>query len=267
MNANYDAHSEIAELYDNIPIYRDRKDVAFYVDLCRAAGGEVLELGCGTGRILIPAAEADCTITGLDQSGFMLERCRAKLGALAPVVQEEVRKRVTLVEADMTSFSLGRTFALVTVPFRPLQHLISVEEHLGLLACAHRHLKPGGKLALDVFHPHLTTLADPLNLEEVEDTPEQSLANGRRIRRTFRVTAKHRAEQRNDIELIYYVQYPDGHTTRLVQAFPMRYFFRFEIAHLLARAGFELQNLFGNFDRSPFTDSSPEMVLIAARKD
>ena len=267
MNANYDAHAEIGELYDNIPLYRDRKDLEFYVDLCRAAKGEVLELGCGTGRILIPAAEAGCTITGLDQAGFMLDRCRTKLRTLAPDVQQDVQKRVTLVEADMTNFSLGRTFALVTVPFRPLQHLVRVEEHLGLLACAHRHLAPGGKLAFDVFHPHLTTLAEALNLDEVEDTPEQSLADGRRIRRTFRVTAKHRAEQRNDIELIYYVQDSAGNTTRLVQAFPMRYFFRFEIEHLLARAGFELQNLFGNFDRSPFTDSSPEMVVIAVRKD
>ncbi len=263
MNANYNAHPEIPELYDHVPLYRDRKDVAFYVVLCRAAQGEVLELGCGTGRLLIPAVEAGCTITGLDQSGFMLDRCRSKLGVL-PV---EVQKRVTLVEADMTNFSLGRTFALVTVPFRPLQHLVSIEEQLGLLACAHRHLAPGGKLALDVFHPHLTTLAAPLNLEEVEDTADVALADGRRLRRTFRVTAKHRAEQRNDIELIYYLQDPSGATTRIVQAFPMRYYFRFELEHLLARSGFEITGLFGDFDRSPFTDSSPEMIVIAVRKD
>ena len=58
-----------------------------------------------------------------------------------------------------------------------------------------------------------------------------------------------------------------GATTRIVQAFPMRYFFRFELEHLLARAGFEITELFGNFDRSPFTDSSPDMIVIAARKD
>ena len=259
---NYNAWPEIPELYDQVPLYADRKDAEFYLGLCRAAEGEVLELGCGTGRILIPAAEAGCTITGLDQSGFMLERCRVKLRALAP----EVQKRVTLVEADMTNFSLGRTFALATVPFRPLQHLVSVEAHLGLLDCVHRHLKPGGKLALDVFHPHLPTLAGPDNPEEIEDTAEMTLPDGRRLRRTFRVTAKRRAEQSNDIELIYYVIGRNGETRRLVQAFPMRYFFRFELEHLLARAGFQMLNLFGNFDRSPFTDASPEMIVIAARK-
>ncbi|MBZ5635322.1 MAG: class I SAM-dependent methyltransferase [Acidobacteriia bacterium] len=262
-HGNYNAWPEIGELYDHVPVYRDRKDVAFYLDLCRAAKGEVLELGCGTGRILIQAAEAGCRITGLDQSGFMLERCRAKLRALAP----EVQKRVTLVEADMTNFSLARTFALATVPFRPLQHLVSVEEQLNFLACVHRHLEPGGKLALDVFHPHLTTLASDVSEEETEDTAEVVLADGRRLRRTFRVPAKRPSEQTNDVELIYYVQDPGGNTTRMVQEFPMRYYFRFELEHLLVRSGFQIESLFGSFDKSPFTDSSPDMFVIATRKD
>jgi SAM-dependent methyltransferase len=193
----------------------------------------------------------------------MLERCRTKLRRLAP----EVQKRVTLVEADMTKFSLDRSFGLATVPFRPLQHLVSVEEQLGLLNCARRHLLPGGKLALDVFHPDLKRLASPARPEEIEDTAEHTLADGRRLRRTFRLTAKQLARQTNDVELIYYVQDPAGNTTRIVHAFPMRYYFRYELEHLLARAGFEIAEFFGDFDRSPFTDSSPEMIVIAVRKD
>jgi SAM-dependent methyltransferase len=258
----YNARPEIAELYDHVPLYRDRKDAAFYVDFCREAGAEVLELGCGTGRVLIPAAEAGCTITGLDQARYMLERCESKLRTLAP----KVRKRVTLVEADMTNFSLGRTFARAIVPFRPLQHLVKVEDQLSFLACVHRHLIPSGKLALDVFHPDLKRLASPASSEEIEDTAEYTLDDGRRLRRTFRLTAKRLAEQTNDAELIYYVQDADGNTTRIVHAFPMRYFFRYELEHLLARAGFQIAEFFGNFDRSPFTDSSPEMIVIAVRK-
>ena len=262
MNANYDAHSEIAELYDHVPVYRDRKDVTFYVDLCRAAQGEVLELGCGTGRILVPAAQAGCRITGLDQAGSMLDRCRSKLTALPA----EAQKRVSLVEADMTSFSLGRTFALATVPFRPLQHLISVDEQLSFLRCVHRHLSAGGILALDVFQPDLKRLGSPASIDEIEDTPEQTLDDGRRMRRTYRITANHIAAQTIDAELIYYVQDPVGNASRIVHAFPLRYFFRFELEHLLARAGFKITELFGNYDRSPFTDSSTDMFVIAARK-
>jgi hypothetical protein len=87
------------------------------------------------------------------------------------------------------------------------------------------------------------------------------------MRRTFRVTAKHRAEQTIEAELTYYVQDSAGKTTRIVHEFPLRYFFRFELEHLLARAGFEITELFGNFDRSPFTDSSPDMIVIATRRD
>lgn len=263
MNANYDAHEEIGELYDHVPLYRDRKDVAFYVDLCRAAQGEVLELGCGTGRVLIPAAEAGCTITGLDGSGVMLERCRANVLKVA----SEVQKRVTLVEADMTGFSLDSKFALATVPFRPLQHLVSVDEQLSFLRCVHRHLQPGGKLALDVFHPDLKRLGNPASTDEIEDTPEYALADGRRLRRTYRITANHIAAQTIDAELIYYVRDPTGKAARIVHAFPLRYFFRFELEHLLVRAGFEITELFGNYDRSPFTDSSGDMFVIATRKE
>lgn len=66
-DAGYDASSELPELYDHIPLYNCRPDIEFYAGLCREAG-ETLELGCGTGRILIPAAQAGCRITGLDQS-------------------------------------------------------------------------------------------------------------------------------------------------------------------------------------------------------
>jgi len=93
------------------------------------------------------------------------------------------------------------------------------------------------------------------------------MADGRTMRRMFRVTAKHPAQQTNDVELIYYVTGSGGTATRMVQAFPMRYYFRFELEHLLARAGFEIAEFFGNFDKSAFTDSSPEMIVVAVRKD
>jgi len=252
-HTGYDHHAELAGLYDALPLYNARRDVEFYVELCRRAGresGDVLELGCGTGRVLIPAAEAGARMTGLDNSKGMLARCRAKASALP----------VTLVEADMTRFALGRTFRLAIIPFRPLQHLIAVEEQLRCLECVREHLEPGGRLVFDVFHPNLAMLVAPASDAEFEDTPEVRLPDGRTLRRAFRLTGKHRAEQVNDAELIYYL---DGQ--RIVQVFPMRYFFRYEVEHLLARAGFEVAALHGNFDKSAFGDDSPEMIFTAVR--
>ena len=112
----------------------------------------------------------------------------------------------------------------------------------------------------DAFNPNLALLAATINPAETEDTTEFSLPDGRRLRRTFRVLQKRHAEQCNDCELIYYL---DGRP--IVQSFAMRYFFRFELEHLLARSGFEVMALYGGFDRSAFVDNSPEMILAAAR--
>ena len=78
-----------------------------------------------------------------------------------------------------------------------------------------------------------------------------------------RVAAFHRAEQRNDVEMIFGVTHPDGREERLVFAWTLRYFFRYEIAHLLARCGFKVKAQFGNFDRTAILDDSPEMIFVA----
>jgi len=251
----------VAELYDHIPLYANRPDVGFYVDWARRTGGSVLELGSGTGRVLIPTAVAGCRITGLDSSGSMLTKCLEKL-----VKQpNEVRQRVRLVESKMAAFGLRETFSLVTAPFRSFQHLLAVEDQLSTLLCVHRHLEIGGKFIFDVFQVHPQAMFDSAWTEEREEGPEIALPDGRRLRRTSRVAAFHRAEQYNDIELIHYITHPDGSAERLVYAFPMRYFFRFEIEHLLARCGFHLLELFGNFEGAAFRDDSPDMIFVAEK--
>jgi SAM-dependent methyltransferase len=256
---SYEDEPFLAEYYDLV--YERQRDLEFYLDYSLRAGGTVLELGCGTGRVLIPTAGAGCPIVGLDLSQYMLARCREKLASQP----REVQERVLLIQGNMADFKLAKTFALVTTPFRPFQHLLSVEEQASCLACVNRHLAKGGRLILDVFHPDPTKLSGPPTLEEKEDLPELTLPDGRKLRRTYRLTGFHRAEQYNDVELIYYVTHPDGRTKRFVQAFPMRYFYRYEIEHLLARTGFRVVELFGDYDQSPLANDSPEMIFVAEK--
>ena len=250
--------SFIADYYDESPIVKGRlQDVAFYRNAVRDFGDPILELGCGTGRITMALAEAGKRITGLDLSGRMLERAVKKRAAL----RVEARERVHFVQGDMARFDLGEKFRLVIIPFRPFQHLLEVRQQMDCLECVRKHLAPGGRLILDVFQTDAERMHDPVHMREVPLT-EYETADGRRVRISERVTAFHRAEQRNDVEMIFSIKHRDGRQERLVFAWPLRYFFRFEVEHLLARCGFKVAALYGDFDRSPIRDDSPEMIFV-----
>ena len=189
----------VADFYDQVELYQRRPDVGFYTALATEHGGPVLELGCGTGRVLLPTARAGVEITGLDLSDGMLSACRSKLAGEAP----DVQGRAHLHRGDMRSFGLGRRFGLVTIPFRPFQHLLTVEDQMACLACAHRHLAPGGVLALDVFNPSLPRLVDPKYLEESDVEQPFVMPDGRSVVRTDRNASVDLVNQIIHAEIIY----------------------------------------------------------------
>ena len=257
-----DEYAGAAEFYDYVVPYATRGDVEFYVDEALAADGPVLELGCGTGRVLIPIARAGVTIHGLDESNAMLDQCRTKLGT----EPREVRDRVALHQGDMRSFNLHQLYALVTLPFRPFQHLLNIEDQLACLTSAHRHLRPGGRIILDLFNPSLDFLVNrPIGVEMPEG-PAFTMPDGRQVERSFKVVDADRFAQVNSIELIYNVKSPGGGTSRQVHAFKMRYLFRFEAEHLLARAGFTVDQLYAGYDRSEYGSTYPGELIFVARK-
>jgi len=258
-----DEYAQIAEFYDSVVPYRERQDVVFFVEMARAAPGAVLEVGCGTGRVLIPTARAGVRIAGLDASSSMLAICRQKLAS----EPEELQSRVTLVRGDMRRFDLRRQFELVTIPFRPFQHLITTEDQISCLRSIHRHLAPGGKLVLDLFNPSIPYLGAPEGTPPPgSEEPEFTLPDGRRVLRRIRVPGRDLFEQVNDVELIYLVTHPDGREERLVHRFRMRHLFRYEAEHLLARCGFEVEDVFADYDKSPYGSKYPGELIFVARR-
>ena len=259
----YDQYRFVAEFYDEVYGRTRNKDIDFYVQYSKLAAGRTLELGCGTGRVLLPTAVSGCDITGLDLSPHMLAKCQAKLNEQPSDIQARVRR----IQGNMTSFVTGEQYSLVTIPFRAFQHLISVEQQQSCLGCIRQHLLSSGLLVLDLFNPFPPALVDdPKYRAEKEDFAGIQLRDGKTLRRTHRTTAFHRNLQYNEVELIYYVSDPDGRTERFVHAFPMRYFFRYEMEHLLNLCGFICVDLFGDFDKSAFSDSPPEMIFVAKKR-
>jgi len=259
--SSYDAIADFGLLYDSVPIYAARPDVQFYVSEATRVESAVLELGCGTGRILLPLARAGCSVSGLDSSDQMLARCRAK--ALDEPMS--VQNRIDLHRGDVRDFNLGKTYGLVIAPFRIVQHLVTIDDQLRFLDGIARHVAPGGRLIFDVFNPSFAALVAADGAER-EDTPEQVLSDGRSFRRAARVTRVRWVEQVSEIEIVYYVSAIAGSKPeRHVQVFDMRWYLHAELHHLLNRGGFRVQSVYGDFNRSPLRDDSKELIVCAER--
>jgi len=231
----------IADTYDFVVPYRERKDVVFFTSMARESGGPVLELGCGTGRILIPTAREGICITGLDRSPEMLRVCRSSLDR----EPDDLHRYTTLVQGDMRDFRLDAHFRLITAPFRVFHHMIEVDEQLSCLNAVSRHLEHGGKIVLDLFNPYLPYLYDKRFLEIIEEEPSFTLPNGQDVSRRSRLLSRNLHRQIIEIEFLYEWN-ENGQTRKQSHRLPMRYFFRYEIEHLLARTGFVLDTIYAD---------------------
>lgn len=232
-------------------------DIPLYVALARETGGPVLEMGCGTGRVLIPTARAGVDIHGLDLSPDMLEVCRGSL-AKEP---EQVQARVSLSCGDMRTFDAGSRFALITAPFRVAQVLVAREDQRAWLANVRRHLVPGGLLCFDVFHTDYKRLGGPGG--PFQDVDRLDAATGHRIQRVTHVVP-HNAGQTIEIHMRWLVDDALGTRVQERQAdLLLRWFAPGELLNLMELAGFRIRAFWGTFGREPFGDNSPEQVILA----
>lgn len=255
--------AELAALYD--AVYENIGDIGFWRSMVVAAGGgPILELGCGTGRILLPIAQDGCEVAGLDLSAPMLDRFHAKLDA-GPA---DVRGRVRLVEGDMASFELGSMYSAVFCSFNSFHHLRTVDDQLACLERCHAHLVSQGMLVLDLFNPDPAPGPAPAEAGDGEPGIEDiEWTEGRTVRRWMSACVYDHSFQCNECEMTYEISEADGSTSRVIETFPMRLIYRFELEHLLARCGFRLIGLYGDYDRSPFGDESVGMIAVACRTE
>jgi SAM-dependent methyltransferase len=230
----YDA---IARLYD--PWSRSvTEDVDFYVAEAVAAGGPVVELGVGTGRIAVPVAHAGIPVIGVDSSAAMLEVC-AERGAAAGVAD-----RLDLRLGDLRDPPVTERVSLVTCPFRAYLHLRDDEERRHGLARAYELLVGGGRLVFDVFAPGADDIAtthgrwlerEPGIFERADwDTGERTL------------TLSVRDDERASTMTLAWLDPPEWRA-------------------LLEAAGFEVLACYGWFDRRPYAGGE-DTVWIARRR-
>jgi SAM-dependent methyltransferase len=239
-------------------------DVQFYVEEAQRAGSPVLELGCGTGRILIPVAQAGLAITGLDLSVPMLDIARRKVAAL----DSAPRSRIELVEGDMRRFSLGRRFQLAMIPYRAFLHLLTPEDERQALECIREHLADDGRLIFNIFDPRLETIAahsGPFGsaLKKVSEFVHPE--TGRR----FVVWDTRQYDTERQVISQYFIHEELDDEGRVVSKtyapLTLRYVFRYEMQYLLELCGYTIEALYGDFRHGPFHYGG-EQIWVARRK-
>jgi len=233
---------------------RFTEDLGLYVGLAERWGGPILELGCGTGRVLAALAAAGYHVVGLDRSEAMLAAARERLARRGLLAQAR------LVPGDMRHFALEERFAWAFCAMNSLMHLTSLEDQLATLEAAHRHLRPGGYLVLDLTNPDPGWLLEPgekiVRVGVLED-PETGTVVVRQV-----LQRADPLRQVLDLVYIYDEVDPEGRVRRVLLPLRLRYLFPAEARLLLERAGFAVEAVYGSYEMEPFDATGDRMIFV-----
>jgi SAM-dependent methyltransferase len=213
------------------------EDISFYVDEALAAGGPVVELGVGTGRIAVPTAMAGVHVIGVDSSAGMLAVCAAAAQAAG------VAARLDLRQGDLRRPPVKERVRLVTCPFRAYLHLASDDERLAALAAARELLLPRGRLVFDVFTPSDNDIEETHGRWLEREPGIFERADWDRTAQTLTLSV--RGEAGESSMTLWWLE-------------PQRW------QALLAESGFEVEACYGWFDRRPY-DGGEDSVWIARK--
>jgi ubiquinone/menaquinone biosynthesis C-methylase UbiE len=251
-----------AELYDvSVPDWDGEID--FYREFARhakARGQSVLEVACGTGRVTLRLAQDGVNIVGADIDEEMLQVARQKSEGVPNVGWER---------GDMRSLDLGQRFGLIIVPGHSFQFMCTPQDQVQALETFKRHLTPDGTLIIHLDHQSVDWLGDLLRDLGGQFEPSGDVKHprtGHTIRKALAWTYE-RSTQTATVFVRWEELDPSGSVLHTWEREPMALHcvFRFEMEHLLARAGFDSRTVYGDFLKNPLDESSSEMIWVAKR--
>jgi SAM-dependent methyltransferase len=227
---------------------RQADDIAFYTRQAAEAGGEILELACGTGRVAIPLAQAGFRVTGIDLAGTML--------AVARTEAQQKGVEVTWVEGDIRAFALNRRFSMAFIAVNSICHLLTLADFEACMRCVRSHLLPEGRFVVSVFVPNLEILLRSGDVRSPFGDYAAPDGSG-----TVSLTERHvyaPDTQINHIDIFH--ELPDG--PALVADLEMRMYFPQELDALLKYNGFAVEHKYGTYDGRPFDAESTQQVVV-----
>ncbi len=257
------ASKEEVQFYD-IAVQDWPGEIEFYLGMVneiKEKGGSLLELGCGTGRVALRLANVGVSVTGMDLSADMLAIGRQK---------SQTIPNIHWVEGDMKEFELNEHFNLILIPGHSFQFMLTPEDQIASLHCIHRHLADDGKLVIHLNHDDLSWLGD--------------LTRG--VGTDFQLVGQYQQGLFKDSihKLNAWSYDPITQTASVVTAWEtigengaligrnetdrkhLHCFFRYEMQHLLARTGFQIHALYGDFYKQELSDACPDMIWVASKE-
>ena len=245
------SYERSAQYYD----YFDTKpNTSFYVELEKQTTGDVLELGVGTGRVLFEICKTGRDGVGIDKSVEMLKEAKRKRRYECP----EISGRCRLLAADMLTFDLGREFGFIYSPSSGVQ--TDSPDHLrGIFRCVSDHLAEDGVFAFDCSSPAVMK-------RTLSHSPERAELPGGRVVIRFVAQTYNEGDEVTSFDLLFKEHIP-GRTTAVTvhESGVGAIVTRADIEDALDYAGLKVREMYGGFDRSPYTDESKWIVVVAGR--
>ncbi len=228
---------------------RSSEDLPFYLELAARQGGPILELGCGTGRVLEPLSAAGNQVFGLDIDFSMLDYLRRRM-------MQTGAQPLPVFQADMCSFCLRESFPLILLPCNTYSAL-APEIRQGTLEQVRRHLSPAGIFTVSLPNPSILSELEEEAEAEIED--EFSLSSGEAVQVS---SSWKREENRAEIIWQYDLLQPDGRIERIsMQA--IQYIHPPEVYRKeFTQCGLSVQSVYGDFDFSPYDEESPNLIFL-----
>jgi SAM-dependent methyltransferase len=252
VQANAEYPDYIARFYDVIYAHLRTVDHDYFLRTILSTKGPVLEIGVGTGRFFIDALQGGTDIYGVDLSETMLQQLRKKLG-------QEHHHRI--FHQDARSLRLDKTFDLIVAPFRMFSHLIEPDDQLRTLNSVFAHLNPGGRFIFDLYVPDLGILLNGIN--EAVDF-EGEYVPGKNLKRI--VSAK--ADLIRQVSSVTMTLTWDDETGERTESWhmPMRFFFRYELEHLVHRSKLTLKHIYGDYEGNELGPESKDFIVVCERQ-
>jgi len=230
-------------------------DIAFYEQLAETTGSPILECMCGTGRLLIPLAKKKQKVTGVDRSTAMLDCLTAKLDLL----DDETQSRIDVIHDDVRTFKTKERFKLAIIPFNSFLHLLETEDQESALNNIRKHLAGDGLLSMSVFNPKLDRAERVVRHDGTKLTAQGEIIS------KFECQTFDQPSQRTTVHFFYDISRQDRQLRRVTTTFTLRYLFHREAMDLLRRCGFDVLEVYGDYDFSPFKKTSDFMIFVARK--